>query len=346
MGDKKAQSLASVSVYYMRGRYDTATLFRETVMRIFYMPILLAALIVFCGCAKTAPVVPDKPAPPGEDFEIQYNMPLTQIHVLPGKADYQWYTHKPEARQQSQRLEYYNAHFATITPNPEELAALRAWLKKYDFAGFKKDYPPRNPQSYPAAWHESLSVRIGNTKYHISWTGDSECPPELDKAVDELEDILKRATESEKPAPAGTEFEIQYSFAGLTKIHVLPGKVDYEWHTLKPEYEHHIPPQKPTAYDTHTATITPNEEELAALRAWLKKYDFAGFKADYPRGENAGYAAEWRHSLVVRDGDKKYSITWTDGSAPPAELTKAVEELQDILKRARESETPAQTREP
>jgi hypothetical protein len=187
-------------------------------MKTFCMPILLAALIILCGCAKgsveqkqenpeAALTAPDastaapageetKSATPAEEFEIWYDgAGLTQIHVLPGKVDYEWHTLKNGLQQVPQSMDAFDAHSATITPNAEELAALLAWLKKYDFAGFKNDYPPRDPGDYGAAWQYSLSIKVGNDKYSMSWTSDSNTPAELNKAVDELENVLKRAKE-------------------------------------------------------------------------------------------------------------------------------------------------------
>jgi len=163
-------------------------------MKILYMPILLAALIILCGCAMLSPSK--------EDFDIQYDgAGLTNIHAVPGKVDYEWYTERTDSAAIPQDMGAFIAHYATITPNVEELAALRAWLKKCDFAKFESCYPPHEPETYDKRYDYSLSIRTGNNKYSIAWTvyENNGVPAELWNAVRDLENILKRATESEKP---------------------------------------------------------------------------------------------------------------------------------------------------
>jgi hypothetical protein len=165
-------------------------------MKILCMPILLAALIALCGCAAFSTS--------NESFEIYYDEAgFVKIHALPEKVDYEWLTAKPAAKgdfRDRQTRDAFIAHSATITPNGDELAALRAWLKKYDFARLNGSYPPHDPLTYGAAFHDILFVKVGNKKYPSSWTGDSDCPPELNQAATELQEILKRARESETPA--------------------------------------------------------------------------------------------------------------------------------------------------
>ena len=142
-----------------------------------------------------------------EPFSIHYNHAgLRKIEVRDGQLHYIWHAlrhfRKGEPMVLRQDLSSYDRYEAHIWLSQQEMKRFQDWIAEYKVFQFKSVYkPPTELRTYGVVFKTSISVTQVDKIHAIEWTGDSEIPARLEKAVDQLiklcEEVQKTRKEKE-----------------------------------------------------------------------------------------------------------------------------------------------------
>jgi hypothetical protein len=133
------------------------------------------------------------------DFRIVYDSSgTTRIEVSKKGAQeskwqmkMSWITHRLPFDEKietvdPQSMESFDSHSAEIKLTKAELAQFENWIKQSGIFDLKVEYPERSTKTYGSAFTHSLAVDLDGKKYSLNWTGDTETPEALGKAVGQL----------------------------------------------------------------------------------------------------------------------------------------------------------------
>lgn len=125
-------------------------------------------------------------------FSIQYNHAgLRKIEVKDGQLHYVWHSLRHfgegEPMVMRQDLSSYDRYEAHIWLTQQELKRFQDWIAEHKVFQFKSVYkPPTELRTYGVAFKTFISVTQADKTHSIEWTGDSNIPDRLKKAVDQL----------------------------------------------------------------------------------------------------------------------------------------------------------------
>jgi hypothetical protein len=128
-------------------------------------------------------------------------------------------------------------------------------------------------------------------------------------------------------------FFIRYNHAGLRAIEVKDGQLHHVWHSLRQfgDGEPMVMRQDLSSYDRYEAHIWLTQQELKRFYDWITEYKIFRFEPTYASvSEGRSYAAAFKTSLAVIQGNKSYTISWVGDSQIPDRLQKTVNYLIGI----------------
>lgn len=164
--------------------------------------VVILVLVIFCFL-MAIPHIHSQQA--SESFSIQYNHAgLRKIEIKDGQLHHVWHflRHFTEGEQMVMRqdLSSYDRYEAHIWLTQQELKRFQDWIAEQKIFRFKPVYkPPTELRTYGVAFKTSIFVTQADKTHSIEWTGDSEVPDRLKKAVDQLiklcEEVQKNRAE-------------------------------------------------------------------------------------------------------------------------------------------------------
>jgi ankyrin repeat protein len=116
---------------------------------------------------------------------------LEEILIQDRELKHIWHTLKQNLTAMRQDISSYDRHEFTKKLNNDELLILRQWQLDNDIFLLPQQFPTADEITYGSAFESSMKVKYDGRNYNAEWTGDSQLPKSVVRAVMELKRICK-----------------------------------------------------------------------------------------------------------------------------------------------------------
>jgi len=122
---------------------------------------------------------------------------LEEILIQDRELKHIWHTLKQNLTAMRQDISSYDRHEFTKKLNNDELLILRQWQLDNDIFLLPHQFPTADEITYDSAFKSSMKVKYDGRNYNAEWTGDSQLPKSVVRAVMELKRICKNLHQAE-----------------------------------------------------------------------------------------------------------------------------------------------------